>query len=290
MENGSQLHPLMIRLQNKRSSLTPKGRILADFVTQNPRQAVFLRTRELAAACGVSEATVIRFVNQLGYHGYPDFIQDLRELLDTELTLLERVELVNKTGPGAERMGKVVNEEIDNLKNFYEKLDLNAVASAVDMLIKSPSIYLIGSRLSYTFAYYMGWSLTKIRSNINIIKGSDSTAIDWLAIAPSDSLAVIFATTRYPNELIRIAKLVRRQGLGLIVISDNTLCPVNQFAHQSLVARCLHFPLVGSPSPMSCLVNCIISEMAAKGGESLRAHQENLESIYRENDILFNAY
>ena len=230
-------------------------------------------------------------MNQLGYQGYPDFIQDLRELLDTELTLLERVELVNKTGPGADRMAKVVNEEMDNLKNFYEKLDLEAVASAVDNAgSKAPIVYVVGSRLSYTFAYYLGWSLTKIRSNINILKGSDSTVMDWLAIAPKDSLVVIFATTRYPNELIRLAKLVRRQELGLIVISDNTLCPVNQFAHQSLVARCLHFPLVGSPSPMTCLVNCIISEMAAKGGEALRAHQENLENIYRENDILFNSY
>jgi DNA-binding MurR/RpiR family transcriptional regulator len=290
MEAIQVLHPLLQRLQAQKADLTPKGRILADFIVQNPRQAVFLKTRELAASCGVSEATVVRFVAQLGYGGYSDFIQELREVVDTELTLLDRVELVSKSGPGAERMGKVVNEEIDNLKNFYQKLDLEAVAQAVEHLIKSPQICVIGSRLSYTFAYYLGWSLTKIRGNIRILRGSDSTTIDWLATAPKDSLVVMFATSRYPNELIRIAKLVRRLNLQLIVISDNNLCPVNQFAMLSIVVRCLHFPLIGSPSPMSCLVNCITSEMAAKGGEHLRDHQANLENLYRENDILFNPY
>ena len=294
MKNGVGLpqksHPLMARLQNERGSLTPKSRILADYVAQNPRHAVFLRARELAAECGVSEATVVRFVSQLGYQGYTDFIQDLREIIDTELTSLDRVELMSKTGPGAELMGKVVNEELDNLKNFYEKLDLEAVDQAVRMLLEAQQVYVIGSRLSYTFSYYMGWSLTKIRKNISILKGSDSTCIDMLTIAPEDSLVVLFATTRYPNELIRLARLVRRLGLKLIVISDNTLCPLNHFAQVAIVVRCLHFPLVGSPSPMSCLVNCITSEMAARGGEALRDHQETLENVYRENDILFNAY
>jgi DNA-binding MurR/RpiR family transcriptional regulator len=290
MEAISTSHPLLQHLQEQKSQLTPKGRILADYILQNPRQAVFLKTRELASACGVSEATVVRFVAQLGYTGYPDFIQDLREVVDTELTLLERLDLVSKTGPGAETMSKVVSEEIDNLTNFYEKLDLEAVARTVDCLIKSPQVCVIGSRLSFTYAYYLGWSLTKIRNNIRILSGSDSTSIDWLATVPGDSLVVIFAASRYPNELIRIAKLVRRLKLQLIVISDNNSCPVNQFADLNIVVRCMHFPLVGSPSPMGCLVNCITAQMAAKGGAGLREHQANLENLYRENDILFNPY
>lgn len=284
----NQNHPLLNRLSVHRSSLTPKGCVLADYVIQNPRQAVFMTTRELARSCGVSEATVVRFVVQLGYAGYSDFIQDLRDLVDTELTLVDRVELEDSNAPGSDRLRRVVNEEIDNLKKFYESMDPEIIGQAAGMLLESPHIYVIGSRASYTFAYYMGWSLTKLRSHIHILKGSDSTTIDWLTLAPEGSMAIVFAVSRYPNELIRAAKLVRRLDHRLMVISDSALCPLNQFAHLPIVVKSLHFPLIGSPSPMGCLVNCLVAEMAARGGDTTRLHQERLEQVYREHDLLFN--
>ena len=282
------VQPLMKRLADRRSALTPKGRLLADFVTENPRQAVFMTTRQLAQAVGVSEATVVRFVDRLGYGGYSQFIQDLRELVDSELTLIDRMALTNGNAPGGGRLYRVVQEEMANLKAFFEHIDPETIGEAADLLLESPEIYVIGSRLSYTFAYYMGWSLTKVRGQVRILQGSDSTAIDWLTIAPKDVLVILFATTRYPNELIRLAKLVRRLDLRLIVVSDSRGCPVNQFAHLSIVARYLHFPLVGSPSTMACLINCLISEMAARKRTAIRDHQEGLEQAYLENDILFN--
>lgn len=279
---------LLKRLTENRDSLTPKSRLLADYVLQHPREAVFMRTRGLAEACGVSEATVVRFVMQLGYGGYPQFIQALRDLLDTELTLLDRVELTDMKGREIERLGRVIFQEIDNLKQLYEMLDVAAIQDAATRIINADSIYVAGSRLSYTFAYYMGWSLTKVRPGVRILPGSDSTTIDWLTVADEKTLVVIIATSRYPNELIRLAKLVRRLDHELIVIADSASCPVCQFAHLSLIAPCRQFPIVGSPSSISCLINCIIHEMISRNGEHLRRHQEKLEQAYLENDILFN--
>jgi DNA-binding MurR/RpiR family transcriptional regulator len=75
--------------------LTAKGKMLAQFVLSSPDKAVFMTTRKLAAAVGVSEATVVRFVRQLNYASYALFIKALRERIDTELTLIERNRLVN---------------------------------------------------------------------------------------------------------------------------------------------------------------------------------------------------
>jgi DNA-binding MurR/RpiR family transcriptional regulator len=281
-------HPFLKHLQEKRASLTPKGKSLADFVVENPLQAVFMTTRQLGQAAGVSEATVVRFVDRLGYKGYPDFIRDLRELVDTQLTLVDRVALTRMNGAGAERIFRVVEEEIANLKRFYESTDFETIDKAARLLLESPRIYVAGSRLSYTFAYYLGWSLTKIRGHVQILRGSDSTSIDWLTIAPRDSLVVVFATSRYPNELIRLARLTRRLDQKLLVISDSATCPINQFSDIHIVVRCLHFPVIGSPSLMACLINCLTAEMIAHGGDDVRPHQEKLEQTYRENEILFN--
>ena len=86
------LHPLIRKITEDTEGLTPKGKILRDFIVAQPRKAVFMTIKELAEACGVSEATVVRFVTHLGYRKYSDFQQALRDYVDMELTLVDRLE------------------------------------------------------------------------------------------------------------------------------------------------------------------------------------------------------
>ncbi|MGD2187408.1 MAG: MurR/RpiR family transcriptional regulator, partial [Desulfobacterales bacterium] len=190
MTSDQQSHPTMKGIVELHHSLTPKARILGNYILQNPRKAVFMTTKELARTCQVSEATVVRFVSQLGYKGYGAFQQALRDFVDTELTMLDRTDLSSIQGPGTDRLSRVVFEEMENLKSFLEAVDMDVLKKMVDFLETAESVYVIGSRLSYTFAYYLGWSLTKIRRDVHILRGSDSTTIDWLTIASPESLVI----------------------------------------------------------------------------------------------------
>ena len=70
----------------------------------------------------VSEATVVRFVGQLGYGGYGAFLQALRDFVDSGMTLPDRADLPGMKGPGTDVLHRVVFEEMDNLRQFYESL------------------------------------------------------------------------------------------------------------------------------------------------------------------------
>jgi DNA-binding MurR/RpiR family transcriptional regulator len=268
--------------------LTPKSRIIGDYVKENPRKVVFMTVAELAKACAVSEATVVRFVSQLGYGGYSDFQLSLRDFVDTELTLLDRVDLADMVEPGAERFRRVVSEEIDNLRQLFEHADIEKMGRVVSLLYSSPQIYVIGSRLSYALSHYLGWSLTKVRGGIQILKGSDKTTIDWLTISPADVLVVVITVSRYPNELIRLAKLAKRLDRQLLVLTDSSACPIIHEADESLIAPSSHIPLIGSPTSLSCLITYLVKELASRYGDELKKHQEKLEQAYWENDVLFN--
>ena len=249
-----------------------------------------MTTKELAAACRVSEATVVRFVSQLDFDGYADFLQALRDFVDTGLSLPDRVDLPGMNRPGPARLQHVLLEEMSNLRQLYETLDMEVLAELVAHLRETPAVYVIGSRLSFAFAYYLGWSLTKVRKGVHILKGSDSASIDWLTNAPEKSLVVLFAVSRYPNELIRMGKVARRLDHTLMVITDSTLCPLIPFAHGSLVAPSKSIPLIGYPTAIACIINYLVLELATLKDGRLKAHQERLEQVYRENDILFSMY
>lgn len=71
---------------------------------------------------------------------------------------------------------RVILEEINNLKHLNEIMDRDALKRFAEHLAGPNAVYVVGSRLSNTFAYYLGWSLTKIRRGVRVLKKSDSTS------------------------------------------------------------------------------------------------------------------
>jgi DNA-binding MurR/RpiR family transcriptional regulator len=247
-----------------------------------------MTTRELAGSCEVSEATVVRFVSRLGFGTYGQFQQALRDYVDTESTLLDRLDMTDSDAPESERFKRVVFQEMDNLKQLFKTVDMEMLDRVIVLLKNSPDLYVIGSRISYMFAYYMGWSLSRIRKNVRILKGSDTTTLDWLGMADPESVVVIMATSRYPNELIKVAKYAIRNGITIVLITDSVKCPLVQFAHESLIAPSRYIPFTGSSIAISCLINFISFELANLLGNEVKEHQKKVEQNYLENDIFFN--
>ncbi len=58
---------------------------IADFLTQEYREAAFMNGSALSAHLGVDPATVTRFAQRLGYTGYPDLLSEIQELVKEEL-------------------------------------------------------------------------------------------------------------------------------------------------------------------------------------------------------------
>jgi DNA-binding MurR/RpiR family transcriptional regulator len=287
MSEKKHSNPLKERFELSWDTLTPKARILADYILKNSLKVVFMTTTELAESCNVSVATVIRFVNQLGYKGYGKFLQELRDVVNDELTMVDRVALTKMKGPDSDRFQRIIMEEIENLRGLYEGLDMETVRRVVESLYSQKNIYVVGSRLSYSLSHFLGWSLTKVRKGIHILRGSDLATIDWLLLAPSESLVIILATSRYPNELMRMGKVAKRLGHMLVIITDNSLCPLNQFADYILVAPTKQIPFISNQAALVCLINYLVEGVSNCDPEETKRHQELLLQHYRENDILF---
>ena len=281
-------HPVMNDISNKLDSLTPKAQILGNYIMQNPSKAVFMTTKELAQTCDISEATVVRFVSTLGYEGYSDFQNALKDFVNTGLSLPERADIKGIKEHGADRLHRGILEELGNLQHLYENISVETMNEFVDQLDKVNTVYVVGSRISYTYAYYLGWSLTKIRKGIHILKGSDSTSFDLLVNANSPSLVILTTSTRYPNELIKLARMIQRSSHTLLTMTDSSICPIIGFSDLSLVVPSRSIPFIGNVSGMLVAIQYIVQELANKKGENLENYQKQLEQVYLENDILFN--
>ncbi len=276
-------------INEKYESLAAKGKRLADFVLSSPDKAVFMTTRQLAAAVGISEATVVRFVRQLGFESYSLFITTLKDLINRKLTLIERGRLSHPVMDTEDKeLDRLIRQDIQNINAMHKDIDFTHAREIKTKLKTAAAVYVMGARLSYSSAHYMGWTLGKIRENVFILNGSDRTSIDQLVVAPSGSVLVIIATSRYPNELVRMGKIARRRNLKQVLITDSLSCPLVQFSDHVLVAPQKTIPFLGNPVSMISLIHYLLHTLAADMGDEVKDLQEKLEQAYLENDIWFN--
>ncbi len=248
-----------------------------------------MTTRQLGAEAGVSAATVIRFVRQLGFDTYAQFITALRDLIDQRFTLMERGRMTRPAMISENKeLDWLISQNITNIKAMHKRVDLEVVKVVRHLLKESPQLFVVGARLSYSCAHYMGWTLGKIRSNVSILNGSDRTCMDQMVFAPDGTTVIIIATTRYPNELIRVGKIARRNNFNQILITDSMSCPLAPFSDHVLAAPLTTVPFLGNPSCIISLIHYLLNCLAADMKDELKAHQERLEQAYIENDIWFN--
>ncbi|MGV7222985.1 MAG: MurR/RpiR family transcriptional regulator [Nitrospinales bacterium] len=276
------------RLVEKTQNLTPLGRQLVDYLMNNPKESIFLSARELAEKNNVSLATVVRFVRQLGYSSYRDFLKDMREQIDTRMPLPERLEIHKNGSDLRQRIEREISAEIENLRDLKSHLDLELLELIADRIWAAPQVYAVGARMSLSISCYFSWALSRIRSRVTNLDGGNRNSLDWITLCPKNSLVIIFTVMRYPNDLLRLARLAQQQDRDLVVIADSRSCPLFQFTEHCLTVPCQNFPIVGSPSALGCVVNCIIYAMICNHSEEINKHQNILEQLYRENDIFFN--
>jgi DNA-binding MurR/RpiR family transcriptional regulator len=73
------------RIAQHYERLGPNQKRIADFLTQEYREAAFMNGSGLSQRLEVDPATVTRFAQRLGYAGYPELRREIQELVKEEL-------------------------------------------------------------------------------------------------------------------------------------------------------------------------------------------------------------
>lgn len=140
-------------------SLSSSEQVVFNYVIKNLHVVKDLSIRELADRCFISTTTLFRFVKKLGYEGYSDFIDDVRE---TEFAS-RKIEIPNI----------VAN---DDYRDSYLKNVIEAVKVITDekidkfekIMSRNPNIYILAEGLSAEPAQYFRRLLISCGYNVEI--------------------------------------------------------------------------------------------------------------------------
>lgn len=77
---------LLGRIEEKYQHMSKGYKRIAGYIVQNYDKAAFMTANRLGERAGVSESTVVRFADSLGYDGYPQLQKAIQEMIRNKLT------------------------------------------------------------------------------------------------------------------------------------------------------------------------------------------------------------
>jgi RpiR family transcriptional regulator, carbohydrate utilization regulator len=210
-------------------------RKVADVVLARPELAIYASVNEVAAAAGVSEATVMRLCRLLGFRGFQDFKIALARELVTPMQRLHE-EVAAEGDDPATIVHKVFQANLAALQDTLAVLDLEAHGRRGPGPPGGPAACCSsGSALpapSWTDAANKFFRLGLL---VRAVTDAHLMMMAAALLTPADVLLAVShsGSTRDPVETAKTAK--RQAGARVICITNNSLSPLTKTADLVLV-------------------------------------------------------
>ncbi len=277
----------ILRLIEENMDGFSKGqRQIARYLLAHYDKAAYMTAAKLGTEVSVSESTVVRFVMELGYAGYPEFQKALQELIRTKLTSFQRVEVTNHLIGEGEVLDKVLLANVDNIRHTLDGISRAAFHDAVDAIVGARNIYVIGVRSSAMLAGFLSYSLQMIFDNVRLVDTTAGSELfqQMMAIGEGDVLIAI-SFPRYSKRVIKAVEFARRGGADVIALTDSPESPIAPAAAQLLVAQSDMASYVDSLVAPLSIINALVVAVSRARETEVKARLEALEHIWDEYDV-----
>ena len=273
-------------IEENKAGFSKGQRKIAAYIKEHYDKAGFMTAAKLGAEVGVSESTVVRFVMELGYDGYPEFQKALRELIRAKLTSVQRVEVTNNLIGDSNVLEKVLCSDIEKIKKTLEGIDKNAFDEAVKNIVSAKTIYILGMRASSYLAGFLNYSLRMIFDNVRLIQTtSGNETFEQMMNVGEGDVVIAVSFPRYSRSIIRGVEYSRRAGADVIALTDSESSPLAEHASQLLVAQSDMASFADSlVAPMS-VINALIVAVSRESREVLAERLHRLEQIWDEYNV-----
>ena len=282
---------LISNIQGQYARLSKGQKLIAQYILNNYDKVAFMTACKLGETVGVSESTVVRFANALGYSGYPKLQEALQELIKNKLTTVQRVEMArSEYSDDATILNKVLKSDIDNIRDTLEGIDKNAFKCAAESILKARKIYILGMRSSFTIAQYLGFYLDIILDNVHIVRMDMGDAFEQVVRMNEEDVLISISFPRYSRKSYQVAKYAKSKGAHIISITDSMFSPVASLSDNILLVKSNMASFVDSLVPALSVANALAISVGMKEKEDIKEYFNDLETIWKEYAVYEQKY
>lgn len=258
--------------------LSPKERLLADFLLTHEAELAMYSSADMARLAKVSKPVVSRFFKRLGYDGFSQVRETLRRQvtsgapqfvdLDEDLNQLLNSHFAQEQRNLQQTLNGLQNQPLEQIRTVFKT---------------SKRVFLIGLRNSYPVALHWREQLIQMRENVHVLPQPGQTLAEEIVDLTDSDLVIVIALRRRAKVIkalmrelstcpVQVLLVTDPSGLALTTYADWTL-PCHQFSPGGFASYASAMALV------SVLCNiCLESEH--------KARIEAIEALYQQFDEL----
>lgn len=281
---------ILADIERRMPEFSKGQRSIASYILSHYDKAVYMTASKLGAAAHVSESTVVRFAFEMGFEGYPELQDALKEMIKSKLTAVQRIHVADEQLGGTDILNKVMNADIDKIRRTMEETSRDDFEGAVDSIVAAKTIYIIGARSALVLARFMNLYFNIIFENVKLIDTTSSTEMfeQIMRIGKGDVI-IGLSFPRYSKRSAKALSFASKNGAKVISITDSRSSPIAEMADYFLQARSDMASFVDSLVAPLSLINALTVAVGLRKKEELMHTFERLESIWDEYDVYQKA-
>jgi len=272
---------------------TPLTRLqtrLADFILQHVGDVVFMTVAQLAEVSGVSDATVVRLAQTLGFDGFPEMKHHLRSFMMAGHDTVSRLKQTSRNISSVDELVSVtVQQDAKNLAETAENLDTSNIIRIAHVLKDAEDINILGLRSAHSLAVLLSSTLGFLGKRVRLIVPGTGEMWRDVNMISHDSLLLAISFPRYTRLTVEVAEAAHLAGAVVVSLTDSPFSPIAPFSDHILTTKCRFDGFIESYVTILSLINALVAAVAFLDGEKAVTQLRRMEQLWEEKNIYYRA-
>ena len=274
------------RIRNVYSTLSKGHKKIANAILYDYEKVADMTAAKFGIFVGVSESTVVRFANSMGFEGYSELQRAVQELVRTRLTPNQRIEMTKKRIGKGDILEGVMNADISKIRYTIERLDRDAFYNSIDAILSAKRIFVMGARSAEPLARVLQYNLSLVFDNVKFVAPTSTAEIfEQMFSISDDDVLIAFSFPRYSSKMVSAVKYARQKGANVVVFTDSIVSPIAEYASNLLIAQSDMAAFMDSLVAPLTIINAIIVEITNRREKEITKRFDQLEKVWDEYDV-----
>jgi len=213
--------------------MSPKEKQIADYILKNLKLVSRSTISDISRSLGVADSTFYQFTKKLGYEGFKDFkINLLTEEFDPEISIHEKI---SKSDDVDIKVKKVFDSSIKALEDTRKIISGDTFQKAANIMLSAGKVWFFGVGGSNAVALDSFHKFLRSPIKCGFVSDYHMQIMNASLLTKNDC-AFAISHTGLSREIIEIAKIVKENGVKLIVMTSYPLSPLAKMADVVLVS------------------------------------------------------